>query len=204
MAGSGGRTVIRSEPNHWRGIGQGCQAPPMTTETSTALSTALSTEWDQRSIALWLEFPNLPEEEFRARHEKLLGELPEGHPVLLFERGAFQDSTGHSDLAVPLYQQALAAGLDGERRRRVVIQMSSSLRNMGRPEEGVALLRAERERGSDHLDDAISATLALCLVDSGHEREAVAEAVAALAPHLPRYQRSMANYARLLMEPEEE
>lgn len=175
----------------------------MTTETSTG-TTAISDEWDQRSIALWLEFPNLPEEEFRARHEKLMGELTHGHPVLLFERGAFQDSTGHSDLAVPLYQQALAAGLDGERRRRVVIQMSSSLRNMGRPEEGVALLRAERERGSDHLDDAISATLALCLVDSGHEREAVAEAVAALAPHLPRYQRSMANYARLLMEPEPE
>jgi hypothetical protein len=185
----------------------------MTTETSTTAAattaaataiSAISEEWDQRSIALWLEFPALPEEEFRVRHEKLLGELPDGHPVLLFERGAFQDSTGHSDLAVPLYQQALAAGLDGERRGRVAIQMSSSLRNMGCPEEGVALLRAERERGSDHLDDAISATLALCLVDSGHEREAVAEAVAALARHLPRYQRSMANYARLLMEPEEE
>ncbi|MFC1403307.1 MULTISPECIES: tetratricopeptide repeat protein [Streptacidiphilus] len=174
------------------------------TGTTTSATAAISTEWDRRSIALWLEFPDLPEEEFRVRHEKLIGELPEGHPVLLFERGALQDSTGHSDLAVPLYQQALAAGLDGERRRRVVIQMSSSLRNMGRPAEGVALLRAERERGSDHLDDAISATLALCLVDTGHEREAVAEAVAALAPHLPRYQRSMANYARLLMEPEEE
>jgi hypothetical protein len=44
--------------------------------------------------------------------------------------------------------------------------------------------------------------LALCLVDAGREREAVSVAVGALAPHLPRYQRSMANYARLLVSPE--
>jgi hypothetical protein len=54
------------------------------------------------------------------------------------------------------------------------------------------------------LSDAISATLALCLVDSGREREAVSIAVGALAAHLPRYQRSMATYARLLLEPEDE
>jgi hypothetical protein len=43
--------------------------------------------------------------------------------------------------------------------------------------------------------------LALALADVGREREAVSVAVAALAPHLPRYQRSMANYARLLVSP---
>ena len=71
----------------------------------------------------------------------------------------------------------------------------------------------EAERGIDPptldeqtrtLSDAISATLALCLVDTGREREAVSIAVAALAPHLPRYQRSMGNYARLLLEPEDD
>jgi len=35
-------------------------------------------------------------------------------------------------------------------------------------------------------------------VDVGREREAVWIALAALAPHLPRYQRSLANFARLL------
>jgi hypothetical protein len=58
--------------------------------------------------------------------------------------------------------------------------------------------------GSDQLDDAVKAFLALALTDLGREREAVSIAVAALAPHLPRYQRSMANYARLLLEPEVE
>ena len=64
----------------------------------------------------------------------------------------------------------------------------------------MALLAAERDAGSDHLDDAVRAFLALALVDVGREREAAS--IAALAPHLPRYQRSMANYARMLMDPE--
>jgi Tetratrico peptide repeat len=36
--------------------------------------------------------------------------------------------------------------------------------------------------------------------EAAWEREAVSLALAALAPHLPRYQRSLANYARLLTE----
>ena len=66
----------------------------------------------------------------------------------------------------------------------------------------VALLRAERGAGSDELDDAVSAFLALALADAGAEREAVSVALAALGPHLPRYQRAVGNYARLLAEPE--
>jgi len=103
---------------------------------------------------------------------------------------------------VPLYQQALDAGVAGERRRRAVIQMASSLRNLDRSQESVALLTAELRSGSDHLDDAVKTVLALALTDVGREREAVAVAVEALAAHLPRYQKSMANYARLLVAPD--
>jgi hypothetical protein len=77
-----------------------------------------------------------------------------------------------------------------------VIQLASSLRNVGRADESVALLRAERDNASDDLDDAVEAFLALSLVDTRREREAVAVALAALARHLPRYQRSLASYAR--------
>jgi hypothetical protein len=38
------------------------------------------------------------------------------------------------------------------------------------------------------------------MVDTGRERDAVALLLTALARHLPRYQRSVANYARLLTE----
>lgn len=128
--------------------------------------------------------------------EELAAELPADSAVAAFERAASFDSTGRSDLAVPLYRQALELGLEDDRRRRAVIQMASSLRNLGRAPDSVALLTAEQNAGSDDLDDAVKAFLALALVDTGREREAVSIALSALAPHLPRYQRSLANYAQ--------
>ena len=159
--------------------------------------------WEARDAALWDELDDSEPEVFLATMAELTAELAAGSPVALFEQGAAFDSTGHSDLAVPLYREALAAGLGGIRRRRAVIQLASSLRNLGQADESLSLLVAERERGSDELDDAVVAVLALVLVDLGREREAAALAIGALAPHLPRYQRSMANYARLLVESED-
>jgi tetratricopeptide (TPR) repeat protein len=141
--------------------------------------------------------------EFRAAIDHLAEQAPGSDGAAAFERAAAFDSTGHSDNAVPLYREALDRGLTGERRRRAVIQMSSSLRNLGRPEESVKLLTEEMEAGSDRLDDAVRGFLALALVDVGREREAVSLALRALAPHLPRYQRSLGNYARLLVEPDD-
>lgn len=164
-----------------------CQAVPVSGSNA---------DWEQRISALWASIDEHSEEEFLARMEELVAELPEDSAVAVFERAASLDSTGHSDLAVPLYRQALELGLPGERRRRAVIQLASSLRNLGRAPESIALLTAERDAGSDHLDDAVSAFLALALVDTGREREAVSLALTALAGHLPRYQRSLANYAR--------
>jgi tetratricopeptide (TPR) repeat protein len=153
-------------------------------------------DWEQRLSDLWASFDDLSEEQFLARMEELAAELPADSAEAAFERASALDSTGHSDLAVPLYQQALELGLEGEPRRRAVIQLASSLRNLGRAPESVALLTAEREAGSDELDDAVSAFLALALVDTGREREAVSLALTALSRHLPRYQRSLANYAQ--------
>lgn len=175
----------------------------MTTTRATA-DTAPDAGWEDRDAALWALLDSLEPADFLSRMDVLTEELGAAHPVALFERAAARDSLGHSDLAVPLYQEALRGTLPGERRRRAVIQLSSSLRNLGRAREGVELLTTERGRGQDHLSDALAATLALCLADSGREREAVSVAVAALAPHLPRYQRSMTNYARLLVSPEED
>jgi hypothetical protein len=93
-------------------------------------------------------------------------------------------------------------GLDGGRRRQAVIQLASSLRVIGRAEESVALLTAEINAASDNLNEAVLAFLALALADIGREREAASLALAALAPHLPQYQKTVANYARLMVEPE--
>ncbi len=156
--------------------------------------------WERRLAELWAAIDELDEDAFLSGMERLADERPADSAVAAFERAAAFDSTGHSDLAVPLYRQALDLGLEGLRRRRAVIQLASSLRNLGQADESVALLTAERDAGSDELDDAVSAFLALALVDTGREREAASLALAALAPHLPRYQRSLANYAGELVE----
>ena len=156
-------------------------------------------DWEQRLADAWASLDQLSEEQFLALIERLTAELPTDSGIGRFERAAAQDSTGHADLAVPLYRQALQQGLTGERRRRAVIQLASSLRNLGQPEESVTLLTIELDAGSDHLDDAVRAFLALALVDAGRAREATALALEALARHLPRYQRSLASYARHLV-----
>ncbi|MDG4823293.1 tetratricopeptide repeat protein [Asanoa sp. WMMD1127] len=156
-------------------------------------------DWERRVAAAWAELDDHTEDEFVRLIGALADELPSGSAVGLFERACAWDSTGHSDRAVPLYREALAVGLTGIRRRRAVIQLASSLRNVGRVEESVALLTAERDAGSDELDDAVAGFLALALVEAGREREAASLALAALAPHLPRYQRSLGNYAQTLV-----
>jgi tetratricopeptide (TPR) repeat protein len=158
------------------------------------------TDWEARLAQLWASLDELDEQEFLRRMEALAAERPPDDPVALFERASAQDSTGHSDRAVPLYRHALQRGLEGHRRRRAVIQMASSLRNLGQAGESVSLLAAERAAGSDELDDAVAAFLALALVDTGREREAVALSLTALARHLPRYNRSLANYAQEIGE----
>lgn len=150
----------------------------------------------------WASFDTLDEARFLVLVEQLVGELPPNDPVGLFERAGSLDAVGHTALAVPLYRHALEAGLAADRRRQAVIQLASSLRALGEPEESITLLTAELAAGSDELDDAIRAVLALSLLDAGREREAVGTAVGALAAHLPRYRRSMAEYARLLLEPD--
>ncbi|RKT56172.1 tetratricopeptide repeat protein [Saccharothrix australiensis] len=154
-------------------------------------------EWEQRVTEVWARFDEVPEEDFPALVESAVEGAPPA--VAAFELAGAFDSTGHPDRAVPLYREALDLGLTGEHRRRAVIQLASSLRNLGQPEVAVDLLTAERDAGSDDLDDAVRAFLALALVDVGREREAVSLALGALAPHLPRYQRSLRDYARELL-----
>ena len=153
-------------------------------------------DWERRVAALWEAFDDLPEEDFLVRMGELTAERPADDPRAAYERGSAQDSTGHSDRAVPAYRRALELGLSGRLRRECVVQMASSLRNLGEAAESERLLREERDAGSDELDDALDAFRALALVDLGREREAVALVLTALAGHLPRYERSVRNYAR--------
>lgn len=155
--------------------------------------------WEQRSAELWAQIDVLDQESFLEQIDTLAAELGAASAIGAFERGAARDSTGHPEQAIVCYREALAGGLEGERRRRAVIQMASSLRNLGNAQEAVALLDAELDAGHDSLDGAVRAFLALALADLGHEREGLTHALSALSEYLPRYNRSLARYAAELL-----
>lgn len=169
------------------------------------MTAALKADVNRRVAAVFAAIDDYEEAAFIAEIDALAAELPDGDADGIFHRASARDSWGHSDLAVPLYARALETGasdgsLTGENRRRAVIQMSSSLRNIGRVEDGLATLLKEKETGGeDHLSDALDCTIALCLATLGREREGLSLVLVALAKHLPRYNRSMANYGRVLL-----
>ncbi|MDL4822059.1 tetratricopeptide repeat protein [Actinomadura opuntiae] len=158
-------------------------------------------QWRQRVADLWATFDDHEPRAFLTKIEDLAGELPAGNAIAEYEVASAHDSIGHEDEAAVHYRRAFSAGLPESHRRRATIQFASTLRNLGQAEESVRLLTAERDAGSDELDDALTAFLALALTDLGRDREAAALALGALSRHLPRYNRSLANYAKALMNP---
>ena len=175
----------------------------MTADLKTDPKTDLKTAVNRRVAAAFAAIDDYQDEEtFFAEIDALAAELPEDDADGIFHRASARDSWGHSDLAAPLYRRALElGGLTGENRRRAVIQMSSSLRNVGEVELALATLLEEKETGGeDHLSDALDCTIALCLATLGRDREGLSLVLVALAKHLPRYNRSMANYGRALVE----
>ncbi|HEV2220788.1 MAG TPA: tetratricopeptide repeat protein [Casimicrobiaceae bacterium] len=151
--------------------------------------------WEKRLADLWSAIDTYDPVAFVAQVESLAAQLPFGSAIGVFERASAQDSTGHPNVAVPLYRDALNAGLTGLRRRRATIQLASSLRNLGSAAEAADLLFAELHAPPDELEGAVRAFLALALVDLGREREAVGISLTALSKYLPRYNRSLARYA---------
>jgi hypothetical protein len=97
---------------------------------------------------------------------------------------------------VALYRRALTLGLDEEHRPQCVIQLASSLRNLGELDEALSVIRAEEELSADGpYRDAVSAVHALILASAGRPAQGLSVALLALVPHLPRYHRSMTAYA---------
>lgn len=154
--------------------------------------------WESRLAALWKTINKREDAEFVEAMRQLTAELPAGNADALFELGAAYDSTGLPKEALGLYEVALRAGLSGLRRRRARIQMASSLRNLGQPQQAADMLVEELRQATDELTPAVSAFLALALADLGREREALSISLDALSKYLPRYNSSLARYAKVL------
>lgn len=158
----------------------------------------MTDRWQQLVDAVWAD-DDLDDAARLARIDALAAELAPGDARGLFERAGARDSAGLEAEAEPLYRAALEAGLDDERRAQAVIQLASTVRNLGRAGEAVRMLRAELDREpASPLRDETAAFLALALVSDGDARGAASVALLTLAPHLSRYRRAVTWYAEEL------
>ncbi len=88
----------------------------------------------------------------------LLDQHP-AEPRALFGYASALDFAGREAEAAPVYEQAFAAGLDGDERREGLIQYGSTLRNIGRFDDAVSALRQADEQFPGH--DSVAVFLAL-------------------------------------------
>lgn len=159
--------------------------------------------WRERVDAVWAAATDehearLSEAQTLSAIRELAAERPDD-PVALFELAGAHDYSGLEADAEPLYKRALEAGLE-EPYRGPVIQLASTLRNLGRYDEAAAWLKNTFADDPQHpLNDAASAFMALVLSSQGDDKAALALALDTLARHLPQYGRAVRAYANELL-----
>lgn len=153
----------------------------------------MSTSWDSRIESFWAAADKAQPEVMLRDMEALISEREIDDSDALYEWASIHDFLGREDEAIPLYQAALAHDLQGPRRPQAIIQLASSLRNIGEPAAAVTLL--EKQPTDSVTGDAAQAFLALALRDCGRTDEALRVALRALAATLPIYGKSVAGYA---------
>lgn len=167
---------------------------------------------------LWEAFDAHAPEAFRRLVERAVEHAPSA--VAEFELAGVHDSFGEEAQAEPRYRRALELGLEPDREAQCRIQLASTLRNLERADEGLALLQPLLEADfAPSGDPAVPASArdvraaafaayapqargfaALCLASLGRDREAVRMAVAGIGASVTRYSRSLIGYAADLPE----
>jgi tetratricopeptide (TPR) repeat protein len=152
--------------------------------------------WQERVDEVWARADELGDQGVMAAIDALAADAPD--PALAaFECGGARDSAGLEAEAEPFYREALALGLPEDERAQCTIQLASTLRNLGRADESLALLR--NAEPYPPYAAAFAAFEALTLATLGSPTEGLALVLKALAPTLPRYQRSVRAYADELL-----
>jgi tetratricopeptide (TPR) repeat protein len=154
--------------------------------------------WDDRVALFWASADESKPDLALAAMKRLVEERPDADPDALFEWASVHDFLGREADAIPLYRAALEAGLSGDREPQAVIQLASSLRNVGDASAAVVLLEGRTEDAVT--GSAAQAFLALALYDAGRADEALRVSLKALALTLPLYRRAVSSYADELTE----
>lgn len=161
----------------------------------------MTENWQTRVSAVWARASELADLDLLAEIDALVAERPEDDAAAVFEAAGARDYLGQEAEAEPLYRRALELGLDEQRKPQAVIQLASTLRNLGEVSESISLLERQlHEHPGDEWTGPTAAFLSLALVSRGDERAAAAVALAALADYLPMYSRSVRGYATALID----
>jgi len=132
--------------------------------------------------------------------DELVAECDPDDAEALFEAAGARDYAGREAEAEPLYRRALENGLDAALKPRAVIQLASTLRNLGQVDESIALLEQQlHEHPGDEWTGPSAAFLALALTSRGESLQGASVALMALADYLPVYQHSVRGYAAELL-----
>lgn len=155
-------------------------------------------QWDAAVADLWDRFDALGRDEGVAAMRSLAEQCPADDGRAAFELAGMYDSLGFEAEAGAEYERALALGLDEARHAQLAVQYGSTLRNLGRLDDAIAVLEAAPTH--ETTGTAPRVVLALALHSAGRKDEALRVALEAQIDALPRYQRSMRAYAAALTE----
>lgn len=153
-------------------------------------------QWETAVADLWARFDSFDRDEGVAAMRELSDACPAADGRAAFELAGMFDSMGFEAEAGAEYERALELGLDEARHAQLAVQYGSTLRNLGRLDEAIAVLRAAPTHQCT--GSAPRIVLALALHSAGRKDEALRVAIEAHIDGLPRYQRSMRNYAEAL------
>jgi predicted Zn-dependent protease len=111
------------------------------------------------------------------------------------------DAAGDEREAIKYYEAARAAGVPEDERRKFTVGYGSTLRNVGRADDAVAVLA--QAVADDPGFPAFAAFLALALLDAGHPRAALAAmlgcALDLAGDRFAGYERALSEYHRELL-----
>jgi predicted Zn-dependent protease len=112
------------------------------------------------------------------------------------------DREGDERAAIKFYDAAYKLGVPDDKRRRFLVGYGSTLRNVGRAEEAVAILGQAIADDPDY--PAFVPFLALALADAGHRKAALATMLGAVLDvarpgALDGYERALTEYHRELL-----
>ncbi|WP_421385247.1 tetratricopeptide repeat protein [Bacillus salacetis] len=118
-----------------------------------------------------------------------------------FELGNAYDFLGQEQRAIPLYEEAIKLGLDKEFEAYALLQLGSSLRNVGRLDEAIEILSVAEARFPGI--PTVSMFLSMALFNGNKHKEALQTLLSSMiynndTPDIKRYGKGLEYYIKNL------